>query len=275
MPPPAQPADPPADKPAGPDRRSLLLGAGVLLAGCRAAPGAASGAPATAPATPAGRAPATSPAAAAAGPTAASGARPVVVRRASTGRAEVALTFHGSGDPALAERLLAEAERAGAAVTVLAVGTWLRAQPRMAARILRGGHALGNHTDTHPTLRRLPAAGIAREVDRCAATLRRQTGTVGVAFRPSGGPQVTAPMVQAAAAAGYRVVLGYDVDSLDNTDPGADAVVARVLEQVRAGSVVSLHLGHVGTVQAMPRLLAGLARRGLRPVSVPVLLAPA
>jgi len=39
----------------------------------------------------------------------------------------------------MADALLAEAERAGAQVTVLAVGTWLGQYPQIAQRILRGG----------------------------------------------------------------------------------------------------------------------------------------
>ncbi|MDT7570233.1 MAG: hypothetical protein QOE05_407 [Actinomycetota bacterium] len=196
-----------------------------------------------------------------------------MLRRSDTGRPEVALTFHGSGEPRLAEQLLGEVERAGAAVTVFAVGTWLDAHPEMAARILRGGHALGNHTYTHPTLNRLEATAVRSEVTRCAELLRRLTGSPGVAFRPSGGPSVTPVMVEAATAAGYPVVLGYDVDPSDNRDPGATTVTRRVLAQVRPGSVVSLHLGHAGTVAALPGILAGLKQRGLTAVTAPQLIA--
>lgn len=198
----------------------------------------------------------------------------IVVRHADTGRAEVALTFHGSGQPGLAVDLLREAEQAGASVTVFAVGSWLQAHPELAGRILRGGHALGNHTFTHPTLHRLSPTAIASEVVRCAAVLHRLTGSPGAAFRPSGGPSITAPMVAAATASGYPVVLGYDVDPSDNRDPGADVVSARVLAAARPGSVVSLHLGHPGTVAALPRILAGLRTRGLSAVTVPRLLSP-
>ena len=103
--------------------------------------------------------------------------------------------------------------------------------------------------------------------------LRRLTGSPGAAFRPSGGPSITEPMVEAATASGYGVVLGYDVDPADNRDPGAAAVVSRVLAAVRPGSIVSLHLGHVGTVEALPQILTGLHSRGLRAVTAPRLLA--
>jgi peptidoglycan/xylan/chitin deacetylase (PgdA/CDA1 family) len=68
--------------------------------------------------------------------------------------------------------------------------------------------------------------------------------------------------------------VSYDVDSLDYTDPGPDAVVATVLGSVRRGSIVSLHLGHPGTVTALPAILRGLAGRGLRPVTLSGLLSP-
>ncbi|MEO6205500.1 MAG: polysaccharide deacetylase family protein [Mycobacteriales bacterium] len=249
-----------------PSRRAFLAVGGLLLAGCRSVTQRVAGSSPT-PTT-------TSPSAAPASRATAPGV-PVVVRHGATGRPEVALTFHGSGDPALAERALVAAESSGAAVTIFAVGTWLRTNPTMAARILRGGHALGNHTYTHPTLHRLTPTAIGEEVARCAELLRRQIGTVGCAFRPSGGPSVTEPMVSAAARSGYAFVVGYDVDPEDNTDPGAAAVAQRVLAGVRAGSIVSLHLGHSGTVDALPRILAGLASRGLRAVTVPALLAPA
>jgi hypothetical protein len=40
-----------------------------------------------------------------------------------------------------------------------------------------------------------------------------------------------------------------------------------VLDQVRPGSIVSLHLGHPGTVTALPGIFRGLDRRGLRPAT--------
>ena len=51
--------------------------------------------------------------------------------------AKVALTFHGQGPVPMADALLSETERAGARVTVLAVGTWLEQFPQMAHRVLR------------------------------------------------------------------------------------------------------------------------------------------
>ena len=55
--------------------------------------------------------------------------------------------------------------------------------------------------------------------------------------------------------------------------PGPDAVVANVLGGARPGSIISMHLGHPGSVTAMPAILRGLAARRLRPVTLTEMLA--
>ncbi len=272
------------------DRRRVLalLAAGALAAGCA---GTSKSAPATRPAGTAaapGGPPATpSASAASSGPTtetggattatspepAATGPAVEVVHGSRTGDA-VALTFHGQGSAALARSLLSEAERAGARVTVLAVGSWLTAEPSMATRILDGGHELGNHTMNHRPMARMDAATAFTEIERAEAVIGRLTGSPGAWFRPSGTPHASRPVLGAAGRAGYRHVLSYDVDSLDYTDPGATAVIRTVAAALRPGSVVSLHLGHPGTVEALPALLDLLASRHLRAVTASALLRP-
>jgi peptidoglycan/xylan/chitin deacetylase (PgdA/CDA1 family) len=183
-------------------------------------------------------------------------------------RPNVALTFHGAGDPRLARRVLEMALTANAGLTVLAVGTWLDQTPALARQILEAGHDLGNHTWSHLPMRRLGRPAADREVSRAALLIERLTGSRGSWFRPSGTPRSTATIRGAALASGYPRCLAYDVDPLDYTDPGSAVVTRRLLDQVRPGSIVSLHLGHAGTVNALPGIFRGLTQRGLRPVTV-------
>jgi len=186
----------------------------------------------------------------------------------------VALTFHGSGDVALTDQLLAEAARLQAPITVFAVGRWLDGNPAVAGRILAAGHELENHTYTHPTLAGASASVVSNEVTRCRDVLAAQTGSAGRYFRPSGMEPRYPPLVlDQAGSAGYGVVCGFDVDPLDYQDPGAAAIVSRVRAAVKPGSIVSLHLGHPGTVTAFPTVVADIRARGLRPVLVRDLLA--
>ncbi|HEY6794768.1 MAG TPA: polysaccharide deacetylase family protein [Kineosporiaceae bacterium] len=279
---------------ASPTRRHLLLAAGAaaltgaaacsrttddgagaptVTAGTSAGSPSAGSAASPAPGSAAGAAPGG--ASTSASRSASGAASPVAgpdISRATSGRPEVALTFHGTGDLAILRRMLAEFANAGAHVTVLAIGTWLAAEPQVAKLVLDGGHDLGNHTWSHQPMTALSAAAIRTEVERAAQELRRLTGSAGRWFRPSGTPTSTPAIRQAAVNAGYGACLGYDVDPLDYTDPGPDAIVRAFQTMVRAGSIVSLHLGHQGTLTAMPRLLATLADRELTAVTATHLL---
>jgi peptidoglycan/xylan/chitin deacetylase (PgdA/CDA1 family) len=75
------------------------------------------------------------------------GSAAVELVRAETGRPQVALTFHGAGELALARQVLDRLRQRGARVTV---GTWLAASPDAAKLVLDLGHELGNHTWSHP-----------------------------------------------------------------------------------------------------------------------------
>ncbi|NUR15919.1 MAG: polysaccharide deacetylase family protein [Dermatophilaceae bacterium] len=190
-----------------------------------------------------------------------------------TDRALVALTFHGAGEPGLTHQVLEVLAAHDARVTVFAVGTWLAANLDLGKALVDGGHDLGNHTWSHRTMPRLDAATARAEVARGAEVVARVAGSSPLLFRPSGTPSSTATIRLAAQAAGYHRCVSYSVDPRDYADPGAAAVTARTLAGVAPGSIVSLHLGHAGTVAALPSILSGLASRGLRAVSLTELLA--
>lgn len=179
----------------------------------------------------------------------------------------VALTFHGAGSPALAEALLAEAEKAGARLTVLAVGQWLATYPQMARRILAGGHELGNHTEHHLNIDAMSQDRAYQEIERCAQRLEQLTGSRGRWFRQSQSQHASATVRAAARRAGYTTLLSYDLDSLDYLNPGTRTIEHTVLNRIQGGDVVSLHLGHRETVKALPVILDGLNQRGLRAVT--------
>lgn len=257
-------------------RRRTLLGTGAAglvggLAGCAAAdlPG-----PAETPAAPgpgAGSAPgpgsssAPGPGSNTATGTPAGGPAVELVH-ATSGRPEVALTFHGAGDPELARRVLQTLADANAAVTVLAVGTWLQTHPDVVRTVTGLGHELGNHTWSHRTMSRLSETEQRAEIERCRDRIAALTGGPGAFFRQSAARRATPLQLRLAGAAGYPRVLSYDVDSLDYTDPARQTVRRRVAAAA-AGSVVSLHLGHPVTLAALPEVLADLRDRGLRPVT--------
>ena len=106
------------------------------------------------------------------------------------------------------------------------------------------------------------------EIDACAQTLRRLTGSIGRWFRPSQTQHATSTIRTQARRAGYATCLSYDLDSLDYTDPTPAAVVNNVLSQVANGSIVSMHCGHAATIAAIGPILDGLRARGLHAVTM-------
>jgi peptidoglycan/xylan/chitin deacetylase (PgdA/CDA1 family) len=250
------------------DRRGALRAAAATAAGLAAAGCGTDHGSATSPtATPSSQPPAAA-APSAVVPSSAAPVLPAEVVHGPADRPDVALTFHGQGDPGLVRQLLAELARGGGRVTVLAVGSWLDERPEMARMILDGGHELGNHTQNHADIAAMSPAQAFAEINACADRLKKLTGSIGTWFRPS-QTQHSTPVIQAQASrVGYPTCLSYDLDSLDYRDPGAAAVVRTTLAGVHNGSIVSLHFGHAGTVAAMPGILDGLRQRGLHPVTM-------
>lgn len=271
---------------------ATLTAAGGLLTGCgqeAATGGGATGAghpahPSPAPGAPTvltpNRIPAATPSAAVSGSPAAAGASPgppdqpplaagtpAEVISGPPDRPQVALTFHGQGDPELATALLTAAEQHGAKVTVLVVGSWLDQQPQMAKRILDGGHELGNHTLNHLDICSLSADQAYAEIAGCADRLKELTGSIGRWFRPSAAQFATARVKAQARKAGYEHCLSYDLDPRDYADPGAEVIQRRMLGSIKPGSIVALHMGHQGTVDALPAVLEALQQRGLSAVT--------
>lgn len=180
----------------------------------------------------------------------------------------VALTFHGAGDKAMADKLLGILKSTQTPVTVFAVGSWLKADNSIAKRILDDGHDLGNHTMNHLQSKTLTAAKLDSEISGCATELISLIGNHGKFFRPS-GTQYSTPLIRKTALKyGYKKCISYDVDSHDYQDVGKAAVIKNVMSTVKNGSIISLHFGHQDTIDALPTLLTQLHAKGLTPVTL-------
>jgi peptidoglycan/xylan/chitin deacetylase (PgdA/CDA1 family) len=94
------------------------------------------------------------------------------VRRTASGR-KIALTFDDGPNPAVTPQLLDLFERHSIRATFFLIGTFARACPDLVREISARGHALGNHTDTHPNLFFQSRAGIHDELARCQEAIAK------------------------------------------------------------------------------------------------------
>lgn len=88
-------------------------------------------------------------------------------------RTEIALTFDDGPNPAITPQLLDLLQRHGARATFFLVGRFARACPELVREIAAHGHAIGNHTETHPNLALLSSSRAAQEMARCSESIAR------------------------------------------------------------------------------------------------------
>jgi len=260
------------ERPVRVTRRHVLgvgaAGVAAIVAGCTSSPPTAAPPPVTTNPRP----PVPTTTAAPTTTTVVPGGPAVQIARATSGRAEVALTFHGAGELAIARQIHDELAAANAKATIMAVGTWVTATPDGIKMFHDSGHDIGNHTWSHGVMTSMSTPTVLSEIERCRDALASALGTPGAFFRQSSAQTATQSELVEAGIAGYQRALSYDIDGLDWQDPGP-TVIRKAVAKATAGSIVSLHLGHQGTIQALPNILSDLAARGLRPVTATELLA--
>jgi peptidoglycan/xylan/chitin deacetylase (PgdA/CDA1 family) len=194
------------------------------------------------------------------------------IQHGSRSAKKVALTFHGAGAPDYADPLLKLFKSTGTKVSVFAVGTWLVNEPAIASRIVGDGHDMGNHTMTHTQMKTISAKRVDTEISGCANELTKLIGNHGAWFRPSGTQFSTETIRKAAIKYGYGQCISYEVDSEDFKDVSKTKMVSNVMNNVKNGSIISMHFGHKVTLDAMPTILEKLHAQGLTPVTLTELL---
>jgi peptidoglycan/xylan/chitin deacetylase (PgdA/CDA1 family) len=180
---------------------------------------------------------------------------PVVTRFAAQGN-EIWLTIDdGPSDDTLA--LLDALDARGVKATFFVKGALAAAHPERVQAILRRGHSVGNHSQTHPSgsFWRLGPRAIAEEIDHCAKAIPPTTW-----FRAPVGMKnlFVHPLLE---TRGLRLI-GWSVRGFDATRDAEEDVVRRIVPRVHAGSIVVMHQGRTWSVRTISRVVAELQSLG-------------
>ncbi|MCT9930949.1 polysaccharide deacetylase family protein [Planotetraspora sp. A-T 1434] len=197
------------------------------------------------------------------------------LRHGGRERADIALTFDDGPNPPYTGQILDILERYGVPATFFCVGLHASARPGDIARIADMGHAVGNHTWSHPFLPDLSRPQLGEQIERTEEVLVNAGGAVSRLFRPPYGSR-TPEVMDWLSAQDVTVVL-WDVEPFDWALPGPGVITEKVLAQARPGSIVLMHDGggdRSQTVAALPGVIEGLLDRGYRFVLVDELLSP-
>ncbi|TNF18873.1 MAG: polysaccharide deacetylase family protein [Rhodobacteraceae bacterium] len=183
----------------------------------------------------------------------------------------VALTFDDGPHPRNTPWLLDMLRERRLKATFYVIGNRVKTWPEIARRIAEEGHEIGNHSWSHPDLSRISDAGVLREIDATTMAIWNATGRPPVTFRPPYGAFTRRQRGWLNGRRNLPTVL-WSVDPADWRRPGSAVVAQRILTGSHKGAIILSHDIHRGTIEAMPRVLDGLSRRGLRFVTVSQIL---
>lgn len=166
-----------------------------------------------------------------------------VFTRFETPAREVWITIDDGPSPAHTLAILDLLHRFDARATFFVIGENAEKHPHLITEILTRGHTLANHTFTHPsgTFWCARAGKIARELDRCAETLRTTPERPAGNFRaPAGMKNLFVHPVL--APRGLRLI-GWTVRGLDTIRRHPLRVAESIERAARPGAIILLHEG--------------------------------
>ncbi|MCP1726907.1 peptidoglycan/xylan/chitin deacetylase (PgdA/CDA1 family) [Natronospira proteinivora] len=158
--------------------------------------------------------------------------------------------------------------------TLFLGGRWMIENPELTRRWAENPDLeIGTHGYRHPRLTELSAEDQMLEISYAQAAALAITGHWPRYFRPPFA-EYNQDTLSIAAKLGLELIQ-FDVASGDaDPDQSPEAVAEHVLDNIRPGSIVVLHLHQeaLPTAEALPLILEGLAERDLDPVTIPTLL---
>ena len=191
----------------------------------------------------------------------------------------VALTFDVGVDAAHVPEILDILKEHGKQATFGITGEWAVTNPDLLKRMVEEGHAIINHSWSHPSFtgeatdtEPLTADQIGDELERAEKKIQEiaEVSTKPY-FRPPYGdfdPKVN----RVAYEAGYTFNILWLVDSLGWEGRSPDSIVAVTLAFAFNGSIFLYHTDNSRDFAALGEIIEGLDERGLQMVTIPQLL---
>lgn len=178
---------------------------------------------------------------------------------------ELYLTFDDGPNPVETPRLLDLLARHDVRATFFMIGNVVERFPDVAKAVVDAGHALGNHSMTHPWFNRISAQEQLREIDAADAVLASIDGRPVHTLRPPHG-RATFTSVRSAKQRNTTLLL-WSHDSLDYKLSGEQVLERLNGFSLQGGEVMLFHddggAAHYALERAIPRWKAAGFRFGV------------
>lgn len=191
----------------------------------------------------------------------------------------MALTFDDGPNDPHTFHLLEVLAKASVKATFFMIGRYVDQRPDIARAVASAGHAVGNHTYSHPNLIFQSAWQLREEVRRCDRALQDAVGERHTdLFRPPFGGRRPATL-RTLRTMGMTPVM-WNVTGFDWNATSAASIQRKVVAQVEGGDVVLLHDGgHLAfgtdrshTVEATRNLIERYAAEGYEFKTIPEMM---
>lgn len=194
-----------------------------------------------------------------------------IARRGYGDRAEISLTFDDGPDAETTPGLLKLLARYGVKGAFFVIGEKAAANPGLIREILKEGHEIGNHSDTHDVFLMLRGRKkIAVDIQSCQETLARFS-IIPKTFRPPIG--ITNPHLRPILKSLGMSCVGFSCRPLDFGNRRIAEMKDKVLNKIKAGDILLLHdCRPQGAntpkqwLKQVESILSGLQEKQLQPV---------
>jgi peptidoglycan-N-acetylglucosamine deacetylase len=166
-----------------------------------------------------------------------------VVTRFRTQKKAVWLTIDDGPHPEDTPQLLKLLKKHDAQATFFVIGRQVQKYPELARAILRDGHTLANHTQTHPVLFfwSFLEPWLTREIDQCNQVLREATGEPSRWFRaPAGMANLFLHFLMCDRD---MKLIGWSARGFDGLFHNTEAMAGRICNSIQPGTIILLHEG--------------------------------
>jgi peptidoglycan/xylan/chitin deacetylase (PgdA/CDA1 family) len=179
-------------------------------------------------------------------------AHTVLTHKSRRGR-NVYLSFDDGPHPEHTPELLDLLRQHGVKATFFLIGEQAQRYPELVHRIVSEGHAIGNHSMTHPRLPALPARQQVADIHAADVVLSRFNGRRRQLFRPPNGRATLATILDSVRH--RRPLVLWTIDSKDY-ELDAEQIVRRLQGQVpRGGDILLFHDDGGAAFKALAKLL--------------------
>jgi probable sporulation protein (polysaccharide deacetylase family) len=140
-------------------------------------------------------------------------------------------------------------------------GRWVKNNPELAKMIVSAGHEVGNHSYTHPDMKRISAAQTRDQLLKTNEVIEAATGKKSIWFAPPSG-SYRDETVTIAAEFKMKTVM-WTVDTIDWQKPSPNQLINRVISKISNGSMVLMHPTE-STAKSLDTLITIIEEKGLK-----------